>query len=142
MIKIERKDACFKVKGNCWGCFHADECPSWLDIECQPAKINVKVNHVGLCKGRHEIPEVGDDYIFENTIEDVTNVRKMYNQAREYILNTTKETETKNLKLYITGLTPALCSVIAAANDLGKGIVHLTTMHYNKETGTYFEIPV
>ena len=140
MIKKEVKDACFKCKGNCWNCFLADECPCWLDIGCQPATVTEKVNCVGLCRGRHEIPEVGDDYIFENTIEDVTNVTGMYNQAREWILANTKET--RNIKLYVTGLTPALCSVIAAANDLGKEIVHLTTMHFNKDDGSYFEIPL
>lgn len=135
MIKFEKIAACNKCGGNCWGCFYAEECPTWNDVGWEVVEIPVKVNYVGLCRGRHEIPEVGNDYIFD-TIEDITNTEKMTSLAREWF---SQNRETNNIKLYVTGLTPALCCFLAVARELK---MHLTTMHFDRDKGTYFEIPV
>lgn len=134
MIKIEKIMVSNACSSNCWICHLRKECIK--NNKNNNKKSYIKVNHVGLCKGRHNIPQVGEDYIF-NTIEDVTDAGKMYSFARQWIL--ANERKTRNIKLYVTGLTPALCCFISAARDLD---INLITMHYDTNTQNYFEIPV
>jgi len=63
-----------------------------------------------------------------------------YNTARLRLLNG------ETIKLYITGLTPALCEFISIVIDLRlrcckcqRKTGGLILLHYDRETGTYFE---
>ena len=85
----------------------------------------------GLCEGRHEIPGV-DDYIF-GEIEDPMDFEDLEYRAAEWF-EEAKKAEVDVVKLYVTGLTPALTSVIKMC-----AIRHLTLMlmHYDRESNTY-----
>lgn len=83
---------------------------------------------LGLIRGRHEIAEV-EDYIFDNAIEDVTNLAAM----TEVVAN--KLRNIKSLDLYVTGLTVATTTVVKYCID---NDIELTLYHYNTATNTYY----
>lgn len=83
---------------------------------------------LGLIRGRHEIPQVKDNYIFDK-IEDVKDTKAMYQIAFEKI----KQYE--YIDLYVTGLTVALISVINVCIDNN---IELTLYHYDIESGEYY----
>ena len=150
--------ACTTCKGNCWGCFYADECPNWNDTGHEPAYIQVEVEpeyklNVALCKGRHEIPQATDGAIFPMEIGDVTNVGGLEDTA---FFNTCSILQDKGIRvdmpdfdgtnmpsiinnvhinLYVTGLTVAL---IAFLNTMCNQDVTITLWHYNRETNDYY----
>jgi hypothetical protein len=101
------------------------------EIYIEPAGYTRGVAIAGLCEGRHEIPDV-DDYIF-GEIEDLMDFDDLEYRAACWV-EEAKKNEVDVVKLYVTGLTPALTSIIKMC-----GIRHLTLMlmHYDRETNTY-----
>ena len=105
---------------------------------------------VGLCEGRHNLPV--DTYVFPGQINP-TDVEGMLQHALEFVETNcnchhtgfalsanTQENAcgwmcTKELVLYVTGLTAACAAVMSACATLG---CSLTLMHYDRETGGYF----
>lgn len=90
--------------------------------------------NIGLIKGRHEISEV-ENYVFDEAIEDVTNLAAMYSTAYAKLINSRDE----KINLYVTGLTVACATVIKVCQD---NDIELSLWHYNTATGTYFEQPM
>ena len=91
---------------------------------------------MGLCQGRHEIPGISE-YVFPNTISDVTDIESLETTAKESIFGLFEEKcpDGNHLDLYVTGLTVALVAVINICN---KYDVELTLWHYNNATGEYY----
>ena len=92
---------------------------------------------VGLCKGRHEIKNNNgdevDEFIFEN-IENPLDFDLLEGQASDFLHEIHEVREIELVKLYITGLTPALTAFLALAQTWeGK----ITLMHYNRDTDRY-----
>lgn len=106
---------------------------------------------VGLCKGRHEMPV--EEYIFPAELDptdiDGINVTawewvvsrcEVENIVRDPAINQGDDESChlwqgwKDLVIYVTGLTVALTAVIRACARNG---VHLTLMHFDRETGNY-----
>ena len=90
----------------------------------------------GLCVGRHALPSVVTGYIFSGSIVDPTKVIEMQRIAA----NVLEESNTTELVLYVTGLTPALIATLNAAKAVG--VTSVTLMHFDRETGEYFPQPV
>ena len=88
--------------------------------------VKIKINVFGLCEGRHDIEHV-NKYIFEK-IENVFDFETM----NEIIYEKLKGVS--DLHLYVTGLTPALTTVI---NYCYLNRVNLTLYHFNRDTGEY-----
>ena len=92
---------------------------------------------VGLCEGRHEIKnengEIIDKYIYGH-IENPLDFDVLEGQASDFLQEIHEVREIELLKLYITGLTPALTSFLALAQTWGGKI---TLMHFNRDTGGY-----
>ena len=93
---------------------------------------------VGLCAGRHELKnsngEIIDAYIFDEPIEDPLDFEALETISKEF----TSTVERRDVKLYITGLTPALTSFLRAWRKTPPfKIGLLTLMHYNRDTGGY-----
>ena len=106
---------------------------------------------MGLVSGRHSLPV--KDYVF-NEIEDVLDFVQLELLAEKKLMQifpefigeeiTTLYNEVDHsdiyrytrgvLHLYVTGLTPAVMAVVNVCIALG---VHLTLMHYDRETGEY-----
>lgn len=80
-----------------------------------------------LCQGRHEMPV--SEFIFENTIEDITDLDGMKKIIKAKLIGVDK------LVLYITGLTVA---VVAVINYCCEKLINLTLLHFNSVTETYF----
>lgn len=94
---------------------------------------------IGLIKGRHEIVEVGGEYVFERIL-DVTNlvaIRRMVSRRFEELGIDSRYGNI--VKLYVTGLTVALVEVInyCLENNIG-----LALYHYDREKGEYFLQPI
>jgi len=99
----------------------------------------LKTLEVGLCAGRHELKnsngEIITNYIFNAPIEDPLNFEALETTSNGFIDNMEILTE---VKLYITGLTPALTSfLIRWSKRMSHAPVSLTLMHYNRDTGGY-----
>lgn len=90
----------------------------------------MKTLKLSLCAGRHEITGL-QGYIFES-IEDVTNVRNLFNEAYANL----KELENGKLELYVTGLTVALIEVLNACRFLN---IKVELYHFNRDTNGYFK---
>tara|TARA_R100001015_G_C4609822_1_gene165120 strand:+ start:354 stop:674 length:321 start_codon:yes stop_codon:yes gene_type:complete len=94
---------------------------------------------VGLCAGRHELKnsngEIIDAYIFDEPIENPLDFEALETTSREFI----SRMELVNVvKLYITGLTPALTSFLLTwRKRMSFAPVRLIMMHYNRDTGGY-----
>lgn len=91
---------------------------------------------IGLCKGRHEIPEV-EGYVFPHEISDPTRLDMMEQRVHESIKHLYGTEE--ELELYVTGLSVALVTVI---NYCTMGRIKLSLYHYDKVTGNYYRQPV
>ena len=98
--------------------------------------MNTKEIKIGLCEGRHEIPEV-TEYIFpkdffneSNTMFDFDRMTKRIHEVLKYkVLE-----EESSVTLYVTGFTPALVEVI---NYCERNLIELKLMHFNRETSEY-----
>lgn len=104
----------------------------------------------GLCASRHPLPVT--EYIYPETVNpldfdglratavkfvlDRVGVESVYAQP----INGNDYTDTacfcgrRELVVYVTGLTAATAAVIAACAENG---VHLTLMHYDRDSGDY-----
>lgn len=87
--------------------------------------------HVGLCKGRHDIPQVGDDYVFDE-IADPMDFVNLGTRATKWLLHIDKGVR---IYLYVTGFTPALVAVINAVS-LTKAN-NLELMHFDRDSNSY-----
>lgn len=106
-----------------------------------------------LCAARHNIPGI-DDAIFPNEIGNPFTFREMRQHFLQWYkdhggkvvvryavcLNQADDTTilayegTEPVTVFVTGMTPALTSVISACIYNG---IPLDLMHYNRETGDY-----
>lgn len=99
----------------------------------QPLKEVYDYDALGLCAGRHEIPNVSG-YVFDrDSIEDVTDVDGLQLQSIKKLESL--DLQDGLLDLYVTGLTPALIATLNAARRLN---IIVTLYHYNNETEKYF----
>lgn len=87
---------------------------------------------IGVCKGRHEMP--CNFYVYEQTIEDPTDVTSLDGQAEEFFKRI--ETKEKEIEIFVTGLTVALISILKVAV---KKYDHVVLMHYDVKTATYYK---
>jgi len=94
-----------------------------------------KIITAGLCNNRHDIPV--DDYVFGDNIKDPTNVSLLEKQAKSWLKSKfqNQDKQKKVLRLYVTGLTPALIATINAAHKQG---IKVILFHYNRVTNDYF----
>ena len=90
-----------------------------------------KIVKFGLCKGRHNIPDV-TEYVFCGPI-DPLDVEGLYNMADKSLCNVLS-TDTV-LHIYVTGLTVALAAVIKWCL---KYSIPLTLYHFDRDTNTYY----
>lgn len=95
---------------------------------CEYARL-ARFASVALCESRHSIPLAVDGSIFPQEV-DPTNALRLEADATRII----RESGVEFLTVYVTGLTVALVAVINACHRLG---VHLTLMHFDRETGNY-----
>lgn len=111
----------------------------------------MKELNLALCNGRHKIPQATDGAIFENTITDVTNTRKMeliamgriwreiagnnwIHLVDEYNAEYDADSDVV-VNIYVTGLTVALISALNVCKKIG---VKVVLWHYNNATGEYY----
>lgn len=115
-----------------------DECKEYIEkynhqkeSYIEPAGYSRGVAIAGLCEGRHEIEGV-NDYVF-GEIEDPMDFDDLEYRAACWI-EEAKKAEVDVVKLYVTGLTPALTSVIKMC-----AIRHMTLklMHYDRDSNSY-----
>lgn len=100
------------------------------DRHCELSAVWVEQEELlGLCKGRHELPV--DKYIFEDAIEDPTDMSYMEEVVEEAL----SSIENPRIGLYVTGLTVALVAVLNVATRLGKFV---TLYHFDSKKNTYF----
>lgn len=91
---------------------------------------------LGLCKGRHDIPDILG-YVFEE-IEDPTDFLSMRFRA-EKIISVWRAFQgpyPEGIRVRVTGLTAALVAVINACHKYN---LPLVLEHYDRETGRYLE---
>lgn len=94
-----------------------------------------KIIKLGLCKGRHEIPEISN-YIFEMEVNPL-DIEGLESQALEIIMKYFPYyLHEGKLELYVTGLTVALISVL---NVCKKNGIEVTLFHFNRESGNYYQ---
>ena len=96
--------------------------------------------NMGLCEGRHEIPQVTDGYIFPSEVNptDINSLRRIaWNKLCTTYTNKGLDIDVDMpvLHLYVTGLTVALVEVINVCKKLD---ITLILYHYNRETGDYY----
>ena len=105
------------------------------------------MKHIGLIKGRHEMPV--EEYIFES-VENVFDFDAIRRHIEEYVVSNcdikvvngcpvngfgdTDIYKGDNLCVYITGLT---CVSIALVEVCAKCGVNLTLMHFDMQSGEY-----
>ena len=98
--------------------------------------------HVALVKGRHETP--ARDWVFD-AIEDVHDYKGMSKRAGDYFQELMTDGMELGIlihvRLYVTGLTPALVATLKAWEEMQmRDFDHrLTLMHYNRDADSYEE---
>lgn len=93
----------------------------------------MKIIHVAVCKGRHEIPQATDGAIFEQTITEM-DPTKLYFKAMHRLTEDYEMRIGDAVKLYVTGLTMATLAIVKVCKHMEFKIV---CFHYNKDTGEY-----
>jgi hypothetical protein len=93
----------------------------------------MKLIKLGLCAGRHDIPNI-DGYVF-GEITDPTDIRTMNHQACKVLFGKFGLAQGDHIDLYVTGLTVALVEVLRVC--LWEGIT-VTLWHYDRGTNSYF----
>jgi len=83
---------------------------------------------LGLCEGRHILPESVSGYIFPQSVNP-TDLVEMDKTCHEKLKNC------DHLKLYVTGLTVALVTVI---NYCCRNHIYLILYHFDRESGSYY----
>lgn len=94
-------------------------------------KHNIITLNMGLCEGRHAIPQVTDGYIFPSEVNP-TDIDALCDMACNKLSLYDNEIA---INLYVTGLTVALVTVI---NICRSNNIKLTLYHYNRDTNDYF----
>lgn len=92
---------------------------------------------IGMCAGRHPMPckEFVFSNISNNLIGDYARMYEIaYRRIKEVLDANANITLPKGIKLYVTGLAPALISIVKACTALG---VNLLLMHHNPKTDGY-----
>lgn len=82
----------------------------------------------GACTGRHDIPEVAGNYIFDEVIEGDVFAYDYANKVVSKLEGVTK------LDLYVTGLTLAVLEVVMYCQSHN---IELTLWHYDFPTKSY-----
>lgn len=91
---------------------------------------------IGLCEGRHNIPDV-DTYLFgEIPADKVTDFQWMEDCAVGVLGELVKmgDIPDRCVDIYVTGLTPALIASLNACRQIG---LCPTLYHYDRSTGGY-----
>ena len=83
---------------------------------------------MGLCVGRHDIPDATDGFVFPNTVANPFDFVTLTDTANKSI------GDCDNLILFVTGLTPVLIVVVNLCHQRG---IKLTLMHFNTATNSY-----
>lgn len=124
--------------------FHCDcdpqtfyECGGLGKNRCEYAVVKDTIN-VALCESRHEIPEAVNGAIFPEVIDNPMDFGALRIMA-ENALNPLFTLGVKNVNVYVTGLTPALLTVVNLCRERG---IKCITFHYNKTNGQYFPLPM
>jgi len=108
-------------------------CPfncGWLCEQCDQAFTSISI---GLCQGRHEIPQV-ENYIYDEIV-DVTDVAAIENTATLFVESVN---HVDYIDIYVTGLTIALVAVLKALTETKHHSI-VTLYHYNNVTKEYFK---
>jgi hypothetical protein len=82
----------------------------------------------GLCRGRHDIPDVSD-FLFDTQVNPL-DVDALTEHVRSEIPE-----DCDQLTLYATGLTVALLAVVTICQQRDIG---LTVMHFDRDSGEYY----
>lgn len=90
---------------------------------------------LALCESRHAMPAEVTGSVFGETIADPTDTDELLHTATQRILSHVRPGHGGHIYLYVTGLTVALGAVIRACLNHA---VHLTLMHYDRESGEYY----
>lgn len=96
--------------------------------------------NMGLCEGRHAIPEVTDGYIFSSEVNP-TDLRELNSIAVDKLMDACekeyndKKQIVEHLNLYVTGLTVALIEVLNICKIYN---IRVTLYHYNRDTNSYY----
>lgn len=114
---------------------------------CREVKKQYITLNIGLCEGRHSIPEVTDGYIYPSEVNP-TDLRELNSIAVDSLMNLCEREYNKakeiveyshrldfKLNLYVTGLTVALIEVLNVCKMYD---IQVTLYHYDRETGTYY----
>ena len=91
---------------------------------------------IGLCEGRHDIPDVADYFFGEIPAGKVTDFQWMEETAFGKLERLYEDGELggSSIDIYVTGLTPAL---IAALNACRRANINPILYHYDRATGSY-----
>lgn len=92
---------------------------------------------MALCESRHEIPQAEDGAIFPQEIEDPMNFFRLRTLCREKLGPLVGTCDVLNV--YVTGLTPALLTVV---NFCRENKIECVTWHFNRATGEYKPLPM
>ena len=102
----------------------------------------MKILILGVCKGRHVIPQVPENnYIFreEIPVELLCSSKDLEKKAElafwEIRRPTLVEGERPQVHVYVSGLTIAVMAIVTACKKNGHAV---TLMHYNRDTGGYY----
>ena len=82
----------------------------------------------GLCRGRHDIPDVSD-FLFDTQVNPLD-----VDTLTEHVRSELPE-DCGQLVLYATGLTVALLAVVTICQQRDIG---LTVMHFDRDSGEYY----
>ena len=86
--------------------------------------------NLGLCQGRHSIPNV-TRFIFSNEVNPL-DVEGLQKEAKEYLFPFFN----CSINIYVTGLTVALIAVLNATKELN--IENVTLYHYDRDSNSYY----
>ena len=99
----------------------------------------------GLCKGRHEIVDNGENielFIFDEPIENPNDFKNLEKQAKEFLHMVWNPDN--QIYVYVTGLSQALTSVLKIAAEFAvshrpdyDGQMLFALKHYNRDTSEY-----
>lgn len=90
---------------------------------------------LGTIKGRHQLPVT--DYVFNNEIQDVTDVEKIQQDVDYYFVEHIANERSKDkvrIILYVTGLTVVTLAIVRACILYD---CELVCMHYDRDTNCY-----
>lgn len=113
------------------------ECGGLGKNHCEYAVVKDTVN-VALCESRHEIPEATDGAIYPAEIANPMDFGVLREIARDSLTPAFVD-GVKTVNVYVTGLTPALLSVINYCRECN---VKCVTYHYDRSSGKYLPLPM